>query len=576
MTGLAGHSFAAGPGEETPPESVAAGGETNQSPGDAVLTTGKGIAKGVGEAGAEVGDALRTGGTSVATQTRSLWEETILPALQRTAGALPGLIKAVLLLIVFWIIGGLAGAGVSKLLGMTNLDNRAVREWGMEGLLEDKKGGKRSLEQLFGAAVKWIIVLFGFIAFFNALDLQLVAKPLENVLSEIVGVLPNILKAFVILLVYWAMASIVRVGITKGLGALKFDDRAARIFPPREVKGKMLGPSALLARLVFYVILFFGLTPFLEALGQETLVQPLQDMLAKGLAFLPNVVGAAVLLLVGNIVATILREITTNFLAAAGLDAGVAKLGFGKALGARKLSAITGSIVYFLVFIPILTAAVDSLQIKAISDPVTATLEKVLAAVPAVLLAAIIVAVGYAIARLVRGLVTTLLEGVGFDQLPEKTGLGFLKPKDGKSTLSSISGTVVMVIIMILTLQQALASLGLTQLADFAGWTIDYLPKLAVGLVILLAALAFGEYAGRLAASAASGSGYGKVGGTVAKYAIIVLGAGMALDQMGISRNIVTVAVTAVLGGAALALGLAFGLGGKEKAREIIENRRPS
>jgi hypothetical protein len=294
-------------------------------------------------------------------------------------------------------------------------------------------------------------------------------------------------------------------------------------------------------------------------------------MLSKALAFLPNIVAAAIIFFIGRIVATIVREVVVNFLAASGADAGAERMGFGKMLGAKKLSGVVGTIVYFFIIIPVIVSAVDSLQITAISDPVKGTLEQVLAAVPSVLVAAIIVAVGYAIAKIVKGLVVSFLSGVGFDLLPDKLGLKFLKPKEGGATLSGVAGTVVLVIILLLTAQQALASLGLVQLAQFCEWIVDYLPQLAMGLVILLAALSLGQFVGRLAGDAAKGSGHGQVIGQVAKYAVIVLGVGMALDQLGISEQIVTAAVSMVLGGSALALGLAFGLGGKDKAKEIIE-----
>lgn len=538
---------------------------------DQAVQTGKGVVQSVGEATTEVGGALKAGGAGVVHQGRGLWQGVVVPMLSRFATALPSVVKAVLLLLAFWIIAGLAGAGVSKLLGLTRLDERAGRDWGLEGVLKGGEGQPRSLAKLAGSVVKWIILLFGFVAFFNALNLQMVAGPLQNIADKIVGVIPNLLKASVILFVYWVVAAVVRVAVIKGLGAVKFDARAGKYFPTREVKGVQVGPSALVGRLLFYVILLFGIPPFLQALGQQALVAPLQQMLGKTLAFLPNIVAAAIIVFVGGIIATIVREVVANFLAAAGADSGAERLGFARIFGDKKLSGVVGVIAYFFIMVPILVSAVDSLQITAISGPVKSTLERVLAAVPALLVAVFIIAIGYAVARVVRGLVQSLLSGLGFDALPEKLNLGFLKPREGHASLSAIAGTVVMFLILLLTAQQALDTLGFTQLSALANNIVHYLPALFVGLLILVATLSLGQYVGTLVSNATKGSSHSKLVTAVAKYAIIFLGVSMTLDQLGVGKQIVTAAVGAVLGGTALALGLAFGLGGKDKAHELIE-----
>jgi hypothetical protein len=553
--------------EPAAPEIAAADASSTLSP----LAAGKSVAVGIGEATAEVGGAVKTGGASVVEEGRRLWQQAVLPMLQRTAGAVPVVIKAFVLLLGFWIVARLVGAGVSKTLAFTRLDEKAARDWGLEGLLKDTEGRPLSLEKLAGGLVKWLILLFGFVAFFNALDLQMVAGPLQNIVDRIVGVVPNLLKAFVILFAYWVVASLVRLAVTKALGAVRFDTRVARFFPAREEKGQAVGPSALAGRLLFYLVLLFGIPPFLQALGQEALVAPLQEMLAKALGFIPNIFAAALILVIGNIVAVIVREVATSFLSAAGADRAAERLGFGKVFGGKTLSGIAGTIAYFFILVPIIISALDSLQITAISEPVRNTLQTVLSAVPAILVATIIVIIGYAVARVVRGLVESLLSGLGFDTLLSRAGLDFLMPKPVAVSLSSVVGTVVMIVILLLTAQQALASLGFAQLAALLNRLVTYLPDLAVGLFILLAALSLGRYVGGLVEKATYASPYSGALSAVARYAIMFLGFGMALDEMGVSRRIVTAAVTAAVGGAALAVGLAFGLGGKDKAKEIIE-----
>ena len=526
----------------------------------------------VKQASADVGAAFAGGGSAVVEQGRKLWQEALLPSFQRTAAAIPMLLKGLLMLLVFWLIGKLLGAGVRRLLDMTKLDERAMRDWGLEGLLKTSDGETRSLSRLLGSVVKWVLVLFGVVAFFNAINLNMVAAPLQRVLDSIFGVIPNLLNAIVILLVYWAIASVVRVGITRGLQALKFDERAGRrLAPAAEGAAAQPPPSAMLGRLSFYIVLLFALPPLLASLGQGALVTPLQGMLGKALDFLPNIVAAGIILLVGRIIASIVKEVVGNLLAASGLDQTAEKMGIGKVLGARKVSGITATIVYFFVLIPIIVAAIDSLGIKVISDPIKATLESVLAAIPAMLVATVIVIIGCLIAKVLRSLVTSLLAGVGFDNLPERLNLNFMTPKAGQTPLSGVVGAIVAVVIILITAQQAAASLKFMQLADLVRQVVEYLPSLVVGLLIMLVALSLSKYVGNLIEGALKGHGNTRLLSIIARCAITLLGAGMALEQLGVGQEIVTVAIAAILGGAALALGLSFGLGGKDRAKEIVE-----
>ncbi len=516
------------------------------------------------------------GGNGVAEVTergRRIWTDVLQPMLQRLAAGLPAILKAFGLLAVFWLVALLVGAGVRKALELTNLDDRAATNLGLDKMLEGEGGKRRSIAAMAGTGVKWVILAFGFLAFFDALQLSMVAGPLQNILDKITGVIPSLLQAAVILAVYWLVATLLKLAATKGLEAVGFDARAEKYIATREVKGEPVGPSGMVGRLLFYVVLLFGIPPFLDALGQESLVAPLREMLGKVFEFLPNIIGAVILLFIGKIVATIVREIVTNFLAAAGADRLAERFGIGKGEGARKLSEIGGVVVFFFVLIPIIVAAVDSLQMKAISDPIKGTLEQLLSAIPLLFVAVVIFAIGYFVAKAVRGLVESFLSGVGFDSLPQRFGLGFLEPKGDGPTLSSIAGTVVMAIILLLTAEQALASLELGELSQMVGSLIGYLPSLLVGLAIILAALSLGSYVGRLVEEALSGTEYSGVVSTVAKYAIVFLGFSMGLSQLGVGREIIQVAVSAVLGGSALALGLAFGLGGRERAKEIIERQ---
>ncbi len=555
-------------GAEAAAAAADAGAEVAANAANAVGSAVGTTADAVGSAVGTTAGAVTAGTGEVVNQGKAAWMDYVMPMWERFVEAFPTVLKAFLILFGFWLIAVLASRSVSWLLGKTDWDQKLVRDWGLSGLFESKD---RSVESTMGFLVKWLILLFGFVAFFDALNLTMVAGPLQNVLNQVSDAVPRLLKAAFVLLAFWAVGSILRLAATKALTAFKFDDKAGRFIATREIKGEKVGPSAQIGRLVFYVILLFGLPPFLDALGQQAIVTPLRDMISKVMAFFPNLVAALILLLIGKIVATIVREIVTNFLAATPIDGLADKYGFGGAEGSQKISGMVGSVAFFFAFIPIIGAAVDSLGIEALAGPVKSTLDQVMNAIPLVFVAVVILAIGYFIAKAIRSLLEGFLHGVGFDALPGRLGLNFLSPKEGQPALTQIAGTVVMAVILLLTANQALATLGFHELASMVGSLLSYLPSLLVGLAIILAALSLGSYVSGLIASMMAGSQHAGVVANIAKFAIIFLGFSMGLSQLGVGEDIVQLAVAAVLGGAALALGIAFGLGGKEKAKEVLD-----
>jgi small-conductance mechanosensitive channel len=195
-----------------------------------------------------------------------------------------------------------------------------------------------------------------------------------------------------------------------------------------------------------------------------------------------------------------------------------------------------------------------------------------LSSVPLIFVALIVMAIGFAVAKGVRQIVESFLQSVGFDRFPERFGLHFLAPGEGRSTLSAIGGTVVMVAILLLTAEQALATLHLEQLAAMVGALTGYLPSLLVGLAIILVAMSLSSFAAKMLSEALGKTPQAALLVPMARYAIVFLGVSMGLSQLGVGERIVTIAVSASLFGLALALGLAFGLGGREKAAKFLDS----
>lgn len=512
-------------------------------------------------------DAVSSGGAG-AKRGWGVFVDTFRGTFERIGPMLVPLGIALVILLAFWLVGSFLGGLVTRALRSTEWDDRLADKTG----IDEVSGGE--IESIAGTIVKWVILLGGFVAVFNYLDMGMVATPIENVLNQLGSAILSLGQALLVLLIAWAIASTVRFLASRGLRAVGFDSWAGRYIPERVVEGERVGASLQIGRLLFYIILVLALPLFLEALGQESLVTPLNAMFGKVFAFIPNIFAALILVFIAKWVATVVRDVVVNVLAVAGLDRFAERWDFGRSEG-KKLSEIIGALAYFFVLVPILIAAVDSLGIAAISDPVKATLQQLLSAVPLVIVALIVLAIGYYIAKAVRQIVQGFLEGVGFDGLPEKLGLGFLKPREGHASLSAIVGAVVMGVILLLTAEQALSTLQLEELSAMLGSILGYLPSLLIGLAIIVAGLSIGAYVGRLVGDLLSSHPQGKLVSMIANYFIVFLTFSMGLTQMGVGDDVVQVAVSAVLGGVALALALAFGIGGQDQARDFLNRRFP-
>src|SRR5688572_10894792 len=168
-------------------------------------------------------------------------------------------------------------------------------------------------------------------------------------------------------------------------------------------------------------------------------------MLNQVFGYLPNIVAAGLILLVGWFVARIVQRIVTGLLAAAGIDSLADRVGLTQVLGRQSLSGLLGLVVYIFILVPVLISALNALQIEAITRPATNMLDTFLAAIPNIFAAAVVLVIAYVVGRLVSGLLTNLLAGVGFDALPARLGLTRGLAAAGQRTPSEIVGTLVLV-----------------------------------------------------------------------------------------------------------------------------------
>lgn len=486
---------------------------------------------------------------------------------------MPNLLAAIGILILGWIVARAVAFGVRGLLKRTQLDNR-LAAW----IMGQRPGEKLpQTERWVAAAVYWIILAFVLVAVLNALQLQAVSEPLNRFLGEIFVYLPRLGGTLVLLGVGWAVATVARLAVIQGLRRFNLDERLAQPLQPEAAAegtaakpegGAEVAPFLLneaLGDALYWLVLLFFLPLILDTLNLRGPLQPVQNLLDQILSMVPRILGAVVIGVLGWFLARIVRG-------------GANRL--GARFGIPQLAQTVGTVAYVLVLIPAVIAALKALEIRAISDPAVAMLEQVLRAIPRIAGSALILAVFYWLGQFLAGLVTQLLQAIGFDRLAAGLGLPSAPAPEApaaegdpsalakRRTPSEIAGLVVWVGVVLF------GAVPAVELLQFAALTDIVQGLLLISGRVLIGALVFGIglYLANLAHSMIKSLGNPSSGvlAQAARAAILVFVGAMALQQMGVATDIVVLAFGLVLGAIAVAVALAFGLGGRDVAAEQI------
>ena len=489
--------------------------------------------------------------------------QVILDQITQLVGAyIPNLIGALAILIIGWLVALVVSAIVRRALRRTTLDNRLAR-W----IVGEEKAEAIKVERWIAKGVYYLILLFVLIAFFQTLGLTIITEPLNQLLTQVFQYAPRLLWAGLWLLIAWIVASALKLAVSRVLSAAKIDERLGSLAGLEEEGRVPLAQT--LGDAVYWLVFLLFLPAVLDALGLEGLLGPVQGMTNKVLGFLPNIFAAGLILVVGWFIARIVQRIVTNLLAAIGADRLSEQVGLATVLGKQRLSGLLGLVVYVLILIPVLIATLNALALEAITRPAANMLNTILGALPAIFAASLVVTIAYVVGRVVAGLVTNLLTGAGFNAILARLGLG-KEPAEGERTPSEIVGYLVLVAIMLFAAVEVSRLLGFVLLADLVTQFTVFAGQVILGLIIF----AFGLYLANLASKTVLASGVAQAGllALAARVSILVLAGAMALRQMGLANEIINLAFGLLLGAIAVAVALAFGLGGREiAARELEE-----
>jgi hypothetical protein len=365
--------------------------------------------------------------------------------------------------------------------------------------------------------------------------------------------IPNALAAIAVLLIGWLIALVIAAIVR---GALRRAGLDRRLADSVAAEGAVdhLQISDRVGKGVFYLLMLFVLVAFFQTLGLTIVTQPLTAFLNQLFEYAPRLIAAGVLLFLAWIVANVLRFVVRQVLTATTIDrrlsreAGVEK---GEDLPvAKTLSDAT----YWLVYLLFLPALLDALAVPGLLAPVRDMVAKVLGFLPNLLAAAVILGIGWFVARIVQRIATNLLAAAGADRLSQRVGLSQALG-DGK--LSAVLGLLIYILILIPVVVGSLNALQMEAVTGPASQMLNIilgtLPGILAAVLVvgvayvvasvvsglatnMLSAIGFDRLPARLGLAAAPAKGRrtpSQIAGTIVMVAIVLFAVMQALPMLG-------------------------------------------
>ncbi|MGI8706010.1 MAG: mechanosensitive ion channel [Sphingomicrobium sp.] len=385
---------------------------------------------------------------------------------------------------------------------------------------------------------------------------------------------PKALIALLILLVTWIVARAVKWAMQKAI------DRTPALQKhttgrPGETVGHQLGT---IAKLIIWLV---GIMAALTYLGVGQILAPVTQLTTGIFEFLPRLIGAGLIFFVGYILARIVQRLLETSLTAVNVDGLLARIGVGDTEGTVRtdpddvppgttpgatrasIAKAVGIVAFAFIIIPAAIAAINVLGIEAISVPATNMLNDMLAAIPNILTAALWLGIAYIAARFIKTVIEGILPPTGFDNAVRSVGV-----VPANANPSRIVANIAFIAIMLAAAIEAAKQLGGGTVALFLAQVTELGGKVIFGTLIIVTGIFLARIIARLVGSSTGEDGYAQ---TLVRFAIIALFTAIGLTFMGLADQIVILAFGLILGSAAVAVALAFGLGGRDAAARLLE-----
>ncbi|WP_201580563.1 mechanosensitive ion channel [Psychrobacter glacincola] len=459
-------------------------------------------------------------------------------------GPIGSIIGAILIFIIGWPVALGIAALVRNVLSRVNLNQR----------MNSSTGKTYDLEGIISKIVFWFIFIIAISGALNQLNLNSISTPFANMVNQVLAFIPNLIGAIAVGIIGWVLATVARTAINAALAKTSMDERLS-------AQAGVKPMSSTIADMVYWFILLVVLTMVLGKLELDGLFAPLTNMVDKIFSFIPNILIAGVVFVVGYIIAKVVRGIVTNLVSTFNVQELATKAGLSEK---NSLPNIAGSLAFLVVIIPTIIAALNALKIEVIARPATNMLNKIMEALPNIFMAVAILVVTFYVVRMVANIIKGLIENTEINQLPAKVGL---QETMGDKRVSDLVGYAIIFFAMLFASIAAADLLGFEPISAIIAMFIAFGANIILGAIILF----IGFWLANIIAGVVERSEQGsQFLANIVRVLIMGLVLAMGLKAMGIADSIVNLAFGLTLGAVAVAFALSFGLGGQEAAARFL------
>ncbi len=296
-----------------------------------------------------------------------------------------------------------------------------------------------------------------------------------NIINQSLGgPLGSMGGALLVIIVGWIVSAVIAKAVSKLLHKAKINERM------NSSTGKSIDLEKICSKIIFWFIFLMAISGALSMLNINAISEPFAKMTSQILAFLPKFMGAAVVGVVGWIVATVVRTVLSSVLAKTNLDEKLSE-----DAGIEPMSATLADIVYWVILLFVITMVLEKLELNSLFQPLTNMIDKIMSFLPNIFLAGIIFFVGYIIAKVVRGIVTGLVSTMNLQALTTKAGIS----KDSENSLPNLAGSLVFLVVIIPVAITALDALKIEVISrpatNMLNKIMEALPNVVTAVAIL-------------------------------------------------------------------------------------------
>ncbi|MGE6330450.1 mechanosensitive ion channel [Psychrobacter pacificensis] len=459
-------------------------------------------------------------------------------------GPIGSIIGAILIFIIGWLVALGIAALVRGVLSKVNLNQR----------MNSSTGKTYDLEGIISKIVFWFIFIIAISGALSQLNLNSISAPFANMVNQVLAFIPNLIGAIALGVIGWVIATVARTAINAALSKTTMDERLS-------TQAGVKPMSSTIADMVYWFILLVVLTMVLGQLELDGLFAPLTNMVDKIFSFIPNILIAGVVFVVGYIIAKVVRGIVTNLVSTFNVQELATKAGLSEQ---NSLPNIAGSLAFLVVIIPTIIAALNALKIDVIARPATNMLNKIMEALPNIFMAVAILFVTFYVVRMVANIVKGLLENTQINQMPAKVGL---QETMGDKRISDLVAYAIIFFAMLFAAIAAADLLGFEPISAIITMFIAFGANIILGAIILFIGFWLANIIAGVVGRSEQGSQFLA---NIVRVLIMGLVLAMGLKAMGIADSIVNLAFGLTLGAVAVAFALSFGLGGQEAAARFL------